>query len=479
MRHFIYIFFVVSVVFLSGCQWLPEVGSVKLSESSVTLIVGGSRQLTATVEPAAAEYEKIEWSSSAPVVASVSNGLIRAYKVGSVQITATSEGVSSSPCSVTVEAQMVTEVHLDKYSMTLTEGESIVLEATVNPSYATDRSLSWSSGNSSVASVVNGTVTANSPGQTNIIVSANDGSGKSATCTVTVTAKVIPVTGVSLSHSSMTMTEGETSQLVATVSPSNATNKNVYWSSNNTSVATVASDGTVTAKSAGSATITCTTSDGSKKATCSISVIKKDEVSYISVPDPNFKEYLLTWGGDKDRDGEISESEALLITRLNLSKWKISSLIGIERMLNLALLDCDDNLLTSIDVSKNILLENLWCVENQINTIDLSNNPLLKTLYCRNNIVTYINITKNTALNTLICNSNKLTSLVVSYNTSLEYLDCRSNRITSLDVSNNKALITLNCGSQEQEITVYYSSGQPIDKWKSNEVNKGVIWKLK
>ena len=192
---FVYVLIIVTLCFLSSCQWLPEVGSVRLSESSVTLKVGGSRTLSATVEPAAAEYDGISWSSSNPSVVTVSNGMLTAFRVGSTTITATAAGVTSSPCTVTVEATKVTAVTLSSYSLELTEGENASLRVTVSPSDATDPSVSWTSSNRNVATVSNGYVSAVAPGEATITVRANDG-GLSATCLVTVKSKTIAVTGV-------------------------------------------------------------------------------------------------------------------------------------------------------------------------------------------------------------------------------------------------------------------------------------------
>ena len=97
----------------------------------------------------------------------------------------------------------------------------------------------------------------------------------------------VSVTGVSLNKASMSMTVGDTQTLTATVTPSNATNKSVTWSSNNTSVATVSSSGVVTAKAAGSTTITVTTNDGGKKATCSVTVIQSNSHEWVDLGLPS------------------------------------------------------------------------------------------------------------------------------------------------------------------------------------------------
>lgn len=167
----------------------------------------------------------------------------------------------------------VTEVKLDKTSLTLDVGESDTLTATITPSNATDQNVTWSSDNESVATVdQNGRVTAVAPGTATITVTTEDGN-KTATCAVTVTAATVPVTGVTLNKTSTSLYVGDTETLTPTITPDNATNKNVTWSSDDTSVATVDASGLVTAVARGTAVITATAADGSgANASCTVTV---------------------------------------------------------------------------------------------------------------------------------------------------------------------------------------------------------------
>ena len=169
----------------------------------------------------------------------------------------------------------VESVSLNKSEMTLTEGKSETLAATVTPENAENKSITWSSNNEAVAIVdVNGTVTAKSAGTA--VITATSTNGKSAGCTVTVEKKQIPVTEVRLSESTVGIVEGSTYKLTATVLPENTTDsKNVSWSSNNEAVATVDANGNVTAKRAGTAVITATSTNG-KSAGCTVTVSKKE-----------------------------------------------------------------------------------------------------------------------------------------------------------------------------------------------------------
>ena len=171
----------------------------------------------------------------------------------------------------------VTSVMLSQSSISLKEGNTYQLSASVYPTNATNKNVNWSSSNTSVATVSNGFVSARSAGTATITCRAADGSGKYAICKVYVEPATTYVSSIALNKTSAFLYVGETTQLSASVSPSSATDKSVGWTSDNTSVAAVSGSGLVTAKSVGTATITCKAKDGSgKKATCFISVKKED-----------------------------------------------------------------------------------------------------------------------------------------------------------------------------------------------------------
>ncbi len=172
----------------------------------------------------------------------------------------------------------VTGIKLNKTSLSLEKGETATISATITPSNATDKKVTWTTSNSSVASVNNGRITAKSVGTARI--TAKTSNGKEASCTVTVKNPVINPTGIRLSKTSINLTKGSTTTITATVNPIDATNKSVTWTTSNSRVATV-SNGKITAKSAGTATITAKTSNG-KKATCKVTV-KNPTVNATSV----------------------------------------------------------------------------------------------------------------------------------------------------------------------------------------------------
>src|SRR5665648_741013 len=225
------------------------VTGVTLDQASMTLTVGeGTRILVATVAPATTANKSVTWSSSAPEVASVVDGLVTPITEGTTTITVTSvDGCFAATCELTVALAgvAVTGVTLDQASMTLTVGEATrMLVVTVAPAAATNKSVTWSSSAPEVATVVDGVVTPITEGTTTITVTTVDG-GFTATCELTVVPVVVAVTGVTLEQTSMTLTAGEgTRMLVATVAPAAAANKSVTWSSSAPEAAAVV-DGVV------------------------------------------------------------------------------------------------------------------------------------------------------------------------------------------------------------------------------------------
>ena len=237
------------------------VTGVSLSKTSLSLVEGGSETLTATVAPSNATNKTVSWKSSDASTASVdANGKVTAVKAGSATITVTTaDGSKTATCSVTVTSKnvSVTDVTLDKTEAALTQGETVQLTATVKPDDATDKTLTWSTSDSKVATVdETGKVTAVETGSATITAKAGD---KTATCAVTVTAKVIEVTEITLDKTEVEIIEGETAQLTATVKPDDATDKSIEWTSSDESVATVDNSGKVTAVSEGKVTITVKT----------------------------------------------------------------------------------------------------------------------------------------------------------------------------------------------------------------------------
>jgi len=194
-----------------------------------------------------------------------------------------------------------------------------------------------------------------------------------------------------------------------------------------------------------------------------------DSIEYYTFaeifPDANFREYvtdtvLADSTDSKANDAALTAEQLDRISTyswVNVSSREIKSLDGIELFTGLIWLDCWDNQLTTLDVSKNPLLEQLECINNQLTTLDISNNPLLRSLNCGNNQLTALDVSSNLLLRNLDCgnsdndgwSNNQITSLDVSNNPALEFLNCGGNELTALDVSNNPLLESLYCSSNQ------------------------------
>ena len=238
--------------------------------------------------------KKYEYISDNTSVAIISYGRVKGVAEGTANITVSVADSNYKPEQVTLQVTVsekkieITEVLLNKDAETLTEGDTITLSAEVLPYDTTySKNVSWSSSNEAVATVsADGTVTAKSAGTA--IITATSENGMTASCTITVEKKLIPITEVCLDKNSATLTEGDTATLTATVLPENTTySKDVSWSSNNSEVAAVDANGTVTAKSVGTTIITATSENG-KTASCTVTVNKKDTYTGLRDVDGNW-----------------------------------------------------------------------------------------------------------------------------------------------------------------------------------------------
>ena len=194
-------------------------------------------------------------------------------------------GTAQATCTVTVQNDAPVDKKVDSIelsatsqSLNLTTNKTADITVTVKPDDAADRSVTWSVNGDAVTlggsnSDSTRTVTAQKGGTATVTVKANDGSNVSQSIEITVTDDTpVPVTGVSLNKNTLSLTVGGKDTLIATVAPTNASNQKVSWSTSSDKIASVDSNGNVTAVAQGSATITATTEDGKKTATCSVTV---------------------------------------------------------------------------------------------------------------------------------------------------------------------------------------------------------------
>ncbi|MCT4580429.1 MAG: hypothetical protein N4A35_03350 [Flavobacteriales bacterium] len=196
----------------------------------------------------------------------------------------------------------------------------------------------------------------------------------------------------------------------------------------------------------------------------------------IIIPDVVFKAYLVNNPAiNTNNDNEIQLLEAQAFSGgINVCNKGISDLSGIEYFINLRLLNCSRNNLTSIDLSNNLALQSLYCNRNNLNTLDISaliglnhlqcnNNNLvnlnlsscinLKSLYCSDNNISSLNLSTTPSLYTLFCFNNPLTTLNISSLIELSDLKCNNTQLTTIDLSTTNVLSYLDCsGSNLSEL---------------------------
>lgn len=211
---------------------------------------------------------------------------------------------------------------------------------------------------------------------------------------------------------------------------------------------------------------------------------KIDSKENIIFEDANFKAYLVA-NFDTDGDGEISKEEALAITKIIVGTKDIESLAGIEHMANLTELRCEgpwsffepeedpEGKLKTLDVSKNVNLTILYCGFNQLTSLDVTNNPKIEQLRCAGNNLNSLDVSKNTELIEFEAYNNRLSSIDVSNNPKLYYIDLTNNQIKSIDVSKNLKLGRITCSDNKltsidvtnnQKLTTLNISGNSIVK---------------
>ena len=228
-------------------------------------------QLTATIAPLNFT-DAVVWTSSNEEVATVSDtGYVEICGVGTAVITVTAGNVKAA-CKITVP-QLIDWIEFDEDEIELKAGQTYQLKPYISPSDATNKKLKYTSSDTKVAEVsASGRVTAKSEGEAKIRAAATDGSDEYAVCYVTVTGKA-KVTGITLDRTSAEVKRGEKLTLNVTVSPSYASNKKVVWKSANTKIATVDTNGSVTAKAPGRTKITVTSAENSSyQASCTVTV---------------------------------------------------------------------------------------------------------------------------------------------------------------------------------------------------------------
>jgi len=240
------------------------------------------------------------------------------------------DGFSVRPLAEnTVVLPVVTSVSLSKETLILNIGDDHTLTATVLPENAIDKTVTWTSNDNTKAIVVDGKVTALAEGTVAITAKAGN---VTATCTVTISTPIIAVTGISLDKTTLSLSVGENYTLTATVTPTNATDRAVTWTSSNNSIASVDNNGKVTAIAAG--TVTITAKAGNETATCTVSCTSSS-TGYSGGNGSEANPYLISskanmeWLANRVNAGTNYSGSYFLLTRdLTGENDTITSIVG-------------------------------------------------------------------------------------------------------------------------------------------------------
>ena len=417
------------------------------------------------------------WTSSDESIVRVNqSGILTAVHSGTAQITLTVDGKSAST-AVTV-GPVISSISLPEVIYSIVSGSSnnpIIVEP-VDAVYDLEYDFDYQ-----YASVHTTIYSSNS----NQLLTVNGRAAGSTTITITDKIsgfkKTIPlkigrtISSAAFEQEAFTIHTGQTIQPVINfqMGQYQVTNQLIgYWaitSGDRNAITLDQYTGEVTGVSPGTVAITAADSNFHViNSTCTITVI--DDSSPIATidestfPDPVFRS--LVNGYDKNSDGKLSENEIAQVKSLSCSSKGITSLKGIELFTELTSITCNNNSLTSLDVSNLTKLTYLDCDSNSLSSLNISgcqalksiycsknnlteltfNCPFLETLYCHSNQLTSLDCSGCSVLKTLSCDANRLTALNLDC-PQLQKLNCYNNKLTTLDVTGSPSLKYIDCNT--------------------------------
>ncbi len=358
-----------------------SVTGITLGTQSEDIVIGEILDLAETISPSNASNQSVVWTSSDPTIVTVdTDGTITGISEGTATITATTvDGNFSDETTVTVTEPIisVTGITLGTQSEDIVIGEILDLTETISPSNASNQSVVWTSSDPTIVTVdTDGTITGISEGTATITATTVDGNFSDET-TVTVTEPIISVTGITLGTQTEDIVIGEILDLTETISPSNASNQSVVWTSSDPTIVTVDSDGTITGISEGTATITVTTADGSFSAE-----------TIVGVTEP----IILVTGVTLDKSNIVLDINelAVLVAMVQPNNATEQEVIWSSSDPTIATVDSDGNVLALMLGTATITATTLdgghaaeatvVVSENIINVINISIDPLSVTL---------------------------------------------------------------------------------------------------
>ncbi len=273
------------------------VSEIQITPATLSIVKGESKQLTATVLPEDASNKNVTWTSSDTTIATVDEaGKVSTIAEGTVTITATSveNDQISNTSTIAVETSIVevTEITITPSTFSLAIGGTQQLLATVLPEDATNKEVIWTSNDTTIVTVDdNGNVTAISEGTVTITATSVENDQMNSTSTITVEASIIEVTEIQIISATSSIAIGDIGKITISIVPENATNKEVTWSSSDTTIATVDDNGNITAINEGTVAITVASVEDpqitvSTDITIVASIIEVTEIQIVDVTSP-------------------------------------------------------------------------------------------------------------------------------------------------------------------------------------------------
>jgi uncharacterized protein (TIGR02145 family) len=274
--------FLVSILILLACSKEDneiekvQVASISIDIKSLSLIEGETGEIQATILPENAKDKTLTWKSSDTSIATVDNGKVLAVKEGKARISVTTSNNITQECEVNVSTKIIkiveaVSVSLDNKTLSTIEGKTAQLVASILPEDTTNKKCNWFSDNEEIATIdADGLITALKEGKANITVSTSN--NKTAICNITVTPKPVYVKSVNFDKSEYKIALASTSKINVTILPANATNKTITWKSSDANIVSIKDGGILSAEKVGQATLTVTSEDGNKTATCTVIV---------------------------------------------------------------------------------------------------------------------------------------------------------------------------------------------------------------
>ncbi len=279
-----------------------KIQKITIEQKTITLKKEKTSKLNISTVPSNASLKDLKWNSNNPEIVAVdSNGVVTAISNGTAIVSVTTPDGLNAQTIIHVEEDSKTtpdkeeqkeptQITLNTTNSSVCIGDTLKINATITPNNATNKTITWTSSDNNIATVTNGTVKGISVGS--VTITAKTSNGKTAIAKITVKNKDVDVTSIKIDGNVSSLYVGDSVILSASITPSNATNKNLKWISSDTNIAIVDSNGKVTAKKSGSVKITVTSNSNSKASDSKTIIINEKTIPVVSLTS-NVESYSL------------------------------------------------------------------------------------------------------------------------------------------------------------------------------------------